>query len=129
MTRRAVLVLVLLTAAAVVTAAAAMLPITSTAPLQVFDAAGPATTTPPPSTTAPTTPPDPGDGTEKVWVCVILVEGVNAPRLKPGLNPLHVAVTSQEARDALSPDHLSYVVPTNDVRCAVDGKPATRPTD
>jgi hypothetical protein len=114
-------VLALLTAAAIVTGAAAVLPITHTAPLQVFAAdAPPSTTTTPPSPT--TTAATDSDAGNKVWVCRVLVEGNNAPRLAPGLNPQHVAVNSDVARDAMSPDHPSYIVPSNNVVCTVDGK-------
>jgi hypothetical protein len=128
MMRRALLVVAALTATGVATGAAAVLPLGTSAPIQVVDVDAPRPTTVPTTTTATTTtPPDDGQGhgDKKVWVCVVLVHQDGSVRLKPGKNPIDVAVTSRDARDAASPDHPSYVVENGSVVCRVDGKAQT----
>jgi hypothetical protein len=60
-----------------------------------------------------------------VWVCK-LIGPSNAPTLKPGKNPIHVAANSLDAEEAFSDAYPSYVVEHGDVVCLV---PAISPIE
>ena len=115
MIRRAVFWLALLSALSATVGAAAVLPTSGSAPLQVVDHVADA---PGPTTTRPSEPTVARSPT-KIWVCVILVDRDGNWRLKPGKNPLHVSENAQDALDAKSPHHPSYVVDRDEVGCEV----------